>query len=152
MSPELRVLQVLLIPLGLAAIAIGCMIFFMGAEWTLFFFERNYALLTGQVPLLKPAWISTTIDSELRFYSVFWIAFGVITTRAGLSLPKDIRLVPILLTLFFIGGLGRVLSVINEGVPHDLMIFLMAVELIIPIIGLPLVYIYIKDDEGDLEW
>lgn len=149
MSWELRLLQVLLVPLGIVAVIIGSMIFFLGTQWTIHFFESGYALVTGSTTQLDPREVSASIDNEFRFYAVFWFAFGVLTTRAGWFISSQLDLVPILLGLFFLGGLGRVFSIFSVGIPHDLMILLMTLELLIPMIGVPLVYIHKRKTAGD---
>jgi len=62
------------------------------------------------------------------------------------------RHIPLLMGLFFMGGVGRLLSYYATGEPHTLFTILMLVELILPIailalwvsIGLP------KRDKSDL--
>ena len=80
------------------------------------------------------------VDSELRFYSVFWIAYGVFVLKAARALPEHFGRVQFLLGLFLLGGIGRVLSHVAIGAPHPLFTLLMWVELLLPIllIGLSL--------------
>ena len=76
-------------------------------------------------------------DSELRFYSVFFVAYGVIMVPTARDLEQHGRRVPILLALFFAGGLARLLSYFTVGPPHALFMLLMVIELLLP----PLLYL-----------
>lgn len=73
-------------------------------------------------------------ESELRFYSVFWMAYGVLLIRSANNVSRHIARLPWLIGLFFAGGLARLMAYINSGVPHALFILLMGIELTLPLI------------------
>lgn len=73
-------------------------------------------------------------DSELRFYSVIWIGYGIVMVQTAQNLTRHMARVPFLLLLFFGGGIARLISLLTVGAPHSLFILLMGIELIIPII------------------
>jgi len=75
-------------------------------------------------------------DSELRFYSVFFVGFGVLLVQSARDLKKHSARIPILLGLFFAGGLARLIGYLSVGTPHALFILLMIIELTLP----PLLY------------
>lgn len=117
--------------IGLAAIAIGSSIALIGIERTGQFFVwiLSHIYQSGSLTDLG----HPNDDSELRFYSVFFIAYGALMVQAARKPVKYARHIPILLALFFAGGVVRVISYVQIGAPHDLFILLMAIELTLPI-------------------
>ncbi len=128
MGPLLRIN---LYVLGASAVGIGLSMMFLGAETTADFFAAIIVVLVS-APDLPEGFSSPDVDSELRFYAVFWIAYGVILIRTAGDLPLNLYLVPWLAGLFFAGGVGRLLSLWSVGQPHPLFIVLMIVELALP--------------------
>jgi len=118
--------------IGVPAILIASAIALLGIEAVGQFFSH----------IVEPVFNSGTMtdlgtpndDSELRFYSIFFAAFGVFTVRAARDINHYYKQIPILLGLFFLGGLARALGYITIGQPHALFILLMAIELAMPII------------------
>jgi hypothetical protein len=131
------VLRANLFVLGVAAIGIGLSMSLLGSETTGQFFAAliNYFLSDPQE---LEGMSSPNVDSELRFYAVFWVAYGVFVLRTANNLTKNLHLVPPLAGLFFAGGLGRVLSFMAVGQPHPLIIALMIAELAMPLLLLGL--------------
>ena len=76
-----------------------------------------------------------TADNELRFFAVFWIAFGVIAIRVAPRVDTEMQLVRALALTLFVGGLARAISWLAVGKPHSLFVSLMLLELV----GAPLV-------------
>jgi hypothetical protein len=83
------------------------------------------------------AWPPTT-DSELRFYAALWGAYGFILIAVARDLRAMLHYVPLLAATFFVGGAGRALSYFQVGPPHPFFVFLMVIELVLPIIFLML--------------
>ncbi len=121
-------LRINLYVLGASAVGIGLSMMLLGAETTANFFAALIALILT-APDLPQGFSSPDVDSELRFYAVFWIAYGVILTRTASDLAQNLYLVPWLAALFFAGGVGRLLSVWSVGQPHPLFFTLMIIEL-----------------------
>ncbi len=120
-----------LIALGTAAILIGASIFFFGADVTVRFFVG----ILNAIGVAQPApteLSSPDVDSELRFYAVFWVTYGAFLIHSARDLANHLQRVPLLLGLFFVGGLGRALSYATTGPPHTLFVILMAIELAFP--------------------
>ena len=130
---EHRIIQVSMAALGIAAIGIGTMVFLMGVQF-IWLTEASFIFASGQSIPVDPATISPTIDNEFRFYSIFWLSYGVLVLRVARNILAQIRRVPILVGLFFIGGIGRALSLIFVGAPHPAFIVLMIVELVTPVL------------------
>ena len=135
MKIEYRLLQAFVAPLGLAAIFIGSMIVATGVLSTLHFFESTYAVLFSKATVLEPITVTPTIDNEFRFYAVLWISYGVLALWVSRRIEAQIRVVPYILGVFFIGGIARLVSIYSVGLPHPLFIFLMYIEIAVPVIG-----------------
>ena len=123
----------LLFIFGLVVLGIGASIVLIGPAATAAFFGGIHNSIGGGegLPL---GFESVDVDNEFRFYSVFWLAFGVMLLRAALTFPESHRMVFILMGVFFLGGLFRVLSILQFGWPHGMFQFLMWVELGVPIL------------------
>jgi len=78
------------------------------------------------------------MDSELRFYVALWGAYGFILIAVARNLRAMLHYVPLLAATFFVGGAGRALSYFQVGPPHPFFVFLMVIELVLPIIFLML--------------
>lgn len=108
---------------------------------------RSLLLLTGVVAVLAGAYgaatgiegmsgesaATTNVDSEYRFLSAFWLAFGLIVLRVGRRPTIDPRAARALMLVLLCGGLARALSWAVEGRPDDLYLVLMALELGVPV-------------------
>lgn len=127
------ILRANLFVLGAAAIGIGLSMLLLGSDATGQFFAALINFFLSDPQELE-GMSSPNVDSELRFYSVFWVAYGVIVFRAANSLEENLKLVPIFSGLFFAGGAGRLLSLMTLGHPHPLFILLMIVELVLPLL------------------
>lgn len=142
---EHRLIQILLGTVGSAAILIGAMIFSFGVLWTLHFFESLFNFATGQTIAPEPTAVAVTIDNEFRFYSVFWLSYGALLLWTAWEIQRRWNWVPILFGLFFLGGIGRVISHLTLGAPHPLFVVLMGTELAIPVVA-ALLYARTKPD------
>jgi hypothetical protein len=131
MMTERRILQILLTALGLAAIAISLMIYLLG-QAAVNLVAAGFDALTGQAA--PEITISPTMDSEMRFYAVFWFTYGAVLIWVARGLSQRIQFVPLLAALFFAGGVGRVLSQLMVGPPHPAFTVLMAIELVLPVV------------------
>jgi hypothetical protein len=126
-----RVLGGLLIVLGASAILIGVGIFLAGPAVISRLTEGLVAQVSGS-PAPSPDLWTATQDSELRFYSVLWVAYGAAVMAVGRRLERRMAWVPPLSALFFLGGVGRALSWLAVGQPHLAFTLLMIVELALP--------------------
>jgi hypothetical protein len=134
------ILVVCLFLLGASATAIGLSNFFLGPTATANFFAIALDLAgldAGPVRGLSNA----DADSEMRFYAVFWIAYGLAMLHIARGIDGSLRWVVLLLALFFLGGVGRLLSLVLVGPPHILFLILMWIELILPLVLGTLVFL-----------
>lgn len=125
--------------LGFAALAIGAAIFVVGPDATSQTFAailRTVAPGTPRVTGLS----SADADSELRFYAVLWMAYGAVALWAARALPQRIALLRLMLGVFWMGGIGRVISYFAVGAPHPLFLVLMWIEIALPALLLALSY------------
>ena len=127
----LSILRSLLYVLGASAIGIALSDILLGPTTTAGFFENLFATLTGgQAPATGP-W-PATMDNEMRFYAVFWGAYGVALVLVARDFAARGRLLPWLAGLFFAGGVGRAISYAAAGAPHPFFTALMGIELLTP--------------------
>ena len=119
--------------LGVSAIAIALSILILGAEATARMAESLFSLASGYRGGPSEHW-PATMDSELRFYAALWGAYGILALRSALGLPQTLSQVPWIAAVFFVGGLGRIVSRCSLGAPHPFFTLLMIVELSLPVL------------------
>ncbi len=108
-------LQRLLLLLGLVAVVAGLATVF-----------------TGSAGMLGDNQAAVNVESELRFYSVFWVAFGVIALRVASHPERHLLAVKGLALSLFFAGLARGLAWAAEGRPDAPYLVLMGLELLLP--------------------
>jgi hypothetical protein len=108
-------LRILLWALGASAAAIAVAIFVFGAGATAHAFEAAFDAVAGRHPG-EGAW-PAVMDSELRFYAVLWGAYGLLLIAVARRLEGYGGWVPWLALVFFLGGVGRLLSLLLVGPP-----------------------------------
>jgi len=99
------------------------------------------ALLTGLNALIGgvaaiPGYqgvFDATVDNEIRFFSVFWIGFGLVCFSTARALDANRRFIPYIASLFFLSGVGRLLSLTLVGRPVLPLVAVMVLELTVPI-------------------
>ncbi len=85
----------------------------------------------GSVPGSAPGF-SATDDSEDRFYATLFLGFGAAMIWCSRDLDNRAKAYGALLLVFFAGGIARLISVAQMGLPEPLFQFLGLVELIMP--------------------
>ena len=79
--------------------------------------------------------VNATLDSEDRFYAVFFFAYGWALLWCARDVEQKREPLRLLGALFFAGGVTRLISMLAMGAPHGLFIALTPIEL-----GLPLTW------------
>jgi hypothetical protein len=81
-----------------------------------------------------PPWrhADAMVESELRFYSAFYVAYGLMVLRIAKRADSDPQAVRRLAGALFLAGLGRAGAWLTVGKPHALQRALLAVELAAP--------------------
>lgn len=110
-----RALQAVFTAVGVIAIATGLLVVAAGP---------------GGIPGDNTA--SSTVDNELRFFAVFWIAYGAAALRVAARADGEAAAVRALALTLFVAGIARAVSWLAAGPPHTLFAGLMCVELIGP--------------------
>jgi hypothetical protein len=77
--------------------------------------------------------VEATVDNELRFFSVFWLGYGVFCFWVARNIQVQYKFIPSIALAFFIGGLGRLVSISSVGSPASILIPAMILEFVIPI-------------------
>jgi hypothetical protein len=90
-------------------------------------------VLTGSAGMPGDSRASANVESELRFYSVFWIAFGVVALRVARAPERHALAVRGLALFLFLGGVARALAWLAEGRPDEVFLALMGLELLLPV-------------------
>ena len=89
-------------------------------------------VLLGSAIVPSGAALNPTTDSEDRFYAAMFLGFGSALVWCARDLHGRARAFDALMLIFLIGGVARLLSLLQLGLPHPLFIVLGAVELVLP--------------------
>ena len=81
--------------------------------------------------------VSGTVDSEMRFYAVWYAGAGLLLLRSSGRLEQDGVIIRGLSAVLFIAGCSRALSWVVVGEPHALAKILMVIELVLPFVIVP---------------
>jgi hypothetical protein len=84
------------------------------------------ASIPGSVP------VNATMDSEDRFYATLFLGFGAANIWCAQDLGTRAETFRALMLVFFIGGIARLISALQVGLPSPLFVFLGSLELAIP--------------------
>ena len=120
MSLNHRLLQFFVTTLGVVALVAGSSTMILGAESVIG--VEDY---------------SATLDSELRFFSVWYAATGVVLLRVSRRVASETMTIRAVSIAFFLAGCTRIVSLIAVGRPHDFALVLMVLELSIPLVLVP---------------
>lgn len=75
-----------------------------------------------------------SVDNELRFMTVFWVAFGVYCYAASKNIRENKRNILYIAIVFFCSGLARLVSYLSVGEPIDVFVGAMALEFCLPVV------------------
>jgi len=127
-----RLLQFGLLGLGLSAILIGCGLSIFGPEKVANFFNHNFRLVGAGGEITDLATVN--IESELRFFGMMFAFYGASLIWILRDYLNRFHLIPYLLLVFFLSGLGRLIGFVRVGEPHLLFQILMYIELGLPVL------------------
>lgn len=94
-------------------------------------------VVLGTASLLSEGNFTPDVDTELRFYAVWYVASGYLLLRSLSDLAGATVMVRVVGVAFFVAGCARALSWAVVGRPSTLPVILMVVELLLPFVILP---------------
>lgn len=94
-------------------------------------------VLLGAASVPDEGTITPDVDTEMRFYAVWYVVVGILLLRAVRRVESETFVVRLVAAGFFAAGCGRILSWLAVGRPHVLAIVLMALELVLPVVIVP---------------
>ena len=92
-----------------------------------------------------------SVDNELRFMAVFWVAFGVYCLMLSRNIYENKKNIVFVAVVFLCSGVARLLSFVTVGQPIELFIGAMAVELVLPVVLFALSNSLNSQDERQLQ-
>ena len=78
-----------------------------------------------------------SVESELRFYSAFWVGFGVYLWWLADRVEARGAELRVACAILVLGAAGRALAIAEAGRPHAWFLVLMALEVLIPAVLVP---------------
>jgi Domain of unknown function (DUF4345) len=119
--------------MSINASAIGIKVFHY-----LFFFiaivTAPMAIFTGFNVVPDVGVIEAAPDNEFRFFSVFWLAYGIFCFWVARDLPNRCGFIPALAITMFTAGVARMLSTVMVGYANDAYFYGAVFELISPFV------------------
>lgn len=94
-------------------------------------------VLLGVDSLLGAEETSGVVDSEMRFYAVWYVVAGLALWRGSAKLEEEGWTIRVVAIAFFAAGCARALSWLVRGAPHWSQIVLMVIELALPLLIIP---------------
>ncbi|MET0458666.1 MAG: DUF4345 domain-containing protein [Ilumatobacteraceae bacterium] len=112
-----RTLRLLVLAMGVACVAIGFV-----------------HLVFGIASVPGEGSASATVDSRERFYGAIFVGYGLAWLWVGRQRPIPAAAVRVLAVVFLLGGIGRVVSLVQYGRPQWFQLVLTGVELALPVL------------------
>ncbi len=91
-------------------------------------------LAVGPDAIIGGTDVNPTSDDEDRFYAGLFLAYGVALLWCARDVQRKRVYVNLLATVFFVGGIGRLLAVVLVGAPHPFYVALLVLELVLPVL------------------
>ena len=85
--------------------------------------------------------IEASVDNELRFFAVFWLAYGSFSFWVARNIEERQQFIIFIALTFLLAGLARLCSILLVGNPGNILLGAMIIELILPI---AIYYLYAK--------
>ena len=82
--------------------------------------------------------VNATMDSEDRFYAAIFLGFGIALLWCARAIERRVAFIRFLVSIFFLGGLARIISVLRVGPPNLFFQAMTALELLLPVVIWPL--------------
>lgn len=118
-----RIFQVILAVIGLIAVITGAW-GFVGGITDDFYGVSASAQVSGNIIL----------DSNLRYFSGLWLGLGLLILWMIPSIERQKLVFRLVAGMIFLGGMGRVISMLSFGMPSPLFIVFVLLELLFPVL------------------
>ena len=83
---------------------------------------------------LSPAGVTTELDNQYRYFSGMYLVVSFLIWSIIQSIERQGRLLLVVSAAIFIGGLGRLVSVMTVGQPAQDQMVALGIELVVPVI------------------
>jgi Domain of unknown function (DUF4345) len=97
----------------------------------------SLSVVFGASSVLGAGDVTAEIDSEMRFYAVWYVVAGAFLLRATRRIESEAWTIRLIAAAFFVAGCSRILSWVAVGRPHLSQLILMVIELILPLVVIP---------------
>ena len=97
----------------------------------------SLAVVFGASSVLGAGDVTADVDSEMRFYAVWYVVAGAFLLRAAKRVESETWTIRLITAAFFVAGCSRILSWVAVGRPHIFQVILMVIELILPLVVIP---------------
>jgi Domain of unknown function (DUF4345) len=91
-----------------------------------------HTVIAGARSIARQGTANPSVESELRFYAAFYVAYGVVVLQVAPRADRDPAAVRALAGALFLAGLSRAGGWIAVGRPHGLQRGLLVIELAAP--------------------
>ena len=91
-------------------------------------------VLLGADSVPAPGDPSPNLESELRFYSVWWIGAGLFLVWLAPRVERRTLELRVFCALLFLSGVSRLIAVVATDWPSPGQIILMGIELVLPVV------------------
>jgi hypothetical protein len=110
-----KALQIVLAVGGAVAVLVGLLHVVLGP-----------VVIPGSIP------VNATLDSEDRFFGAMFAAYGAALVWCVKDIEGKHKIVFYLVLAIFAGGVARLISVAQAGLPHPFFLVMTAIELLVP--------------------
>ncbi|MFI7415614.1 DUF4345 domain-containing protein [Streptomyces sp. NPDC049627] len=89
-------------------------------------------IVAGPAALPGHPEVSTTVDSNYRFFAGVWTTLGLVLLRLVPHVERNGAALRVVFGAVFLGGVARLVSFLAVGAPHPLHTAFIGVELLLP--------------------
>jgi Domain of unknown function (DUF4345) len=97
----------------------------------------SLSVVFGASSVLGAGDVTAEVDSEMRFYAVWYVVAGAFLLHATRRVESETWTIRLIAAGFFVAGCSRILSWVAVGRPHASQLILMVIELILPLVVIP---------------
>ncbi|MEZ5946357.1 MAG: DUF4345 domain-containing protein [Hyphomonas sp.] len=83
---------------------------------------------------LSPGGVTIDLDNQYRYFSGMYLTMTLLIWYMIPSIEKHGRLMAIVCIGIFVGGLGRVISMMTMGMPSQTQLVAVGIEMVVPVV------------------